>query len=778
MKFSGLNRVLTEEEKNEYMKEMMTGYKILEDPYMMLLKYTTYQIRCVNRCFVKFLESIFENNEKMLEEDKILVENYFLYFYSETIENLVVFPEGKNVIKYLNKILLYGLPGREDDYEYITDMYKDDLARKVKLNFRKKIETTDKELDDILATLTGTTLNYTEFLKNKFSEMSERGYDIYHSKAMKEYIENFVLTYSQKISPEENNLQKNEGLFGIVKQFRTILNNSQTKKSDTEIQEQKQFEFVLKYVNGITKNSREFNIFCEQGVSDILQMVYCNKFTSKQSKEILGVVSRNLKLSRIDKKEIRKKLGEYISKNEYKIVRSEIEFDRVLSDIQKLKLTNSLKLDRKYINFILRQTLDLNSAVSRNPTKYQCVIERTIEDFSRNDLSSKIKKDGNGYCYFIRDNIGKKYSLGTQVNEGNIILYKRQGIRDLLYKRDLDIFATVFHENEHADQFFDMLNGNYNNYTRYMANKEIIIMKEDSEFYVANYELMFLEIEAREKELYELGRYIYELKVDRNTDYRYGSLRSNIIRKISDKLAEENSKYEKGEEKKLKLNDDKKIKVSNFFDYLISKNPGYLEMFPKLKIEYNDDGSLKTIEEFMLNIQNCQSVDDASLYRSILKKGNIFRREGLPEDLLFLSEYMPEAEYENKNSLVNGLYGIIISDNIGRMIKEAVENIDEYKPRRLLRLKKAFEKVEVVIQEGKNIPFINGMVRNDDNKGKSSLEIMREAHKIVIDKIVNYIPSENEFRTPIIAFPKGNRLNSFNREVSQDKYVLIEDMEK
>lgn len=473
-------------------------------------KYRIEDLKLINYTINEILNLSFEDLSYVLsEKDKENIDNYFSKFYSKSMENIIGNEEMQDLVRTLNKISFYGIPGKIEDKKYLSQFINDeDLRDKIEQNIDiEQVESGNipnvQELENILILLANINDDkLTPAFQAGMKGLQKKGIDIYHSKAMDEYLRKLTLFFIY--------LQKDLGEF-----------------------DRNNIPFMYDYIDNITK-SKDFNIFKEQRVSDILQLVYANRLPKDIIEKVKEILDKNLEISKINIPEVQKNIEDFLTQNKGQVITDEKVFDEFLHNVQKFKLGKSLKVDNKVIEFIMSQVMDVNSVIFKNQEKYQCVVERTLEDLGKNDLPSKVSKD-KGYVYFIWDSFNQQKTVGSHLDSQKAILVKRKIVEHLLKNKDLNVLDTIFHENTHAVQEYDIENGKYENYLRYLMTKEIIMQKFNPNYYQANYAYIFIEIEARENSAKKLGNFLGKIMPSTNKQAIYRSvLRKDISKFLKD----------------------------------------------------------------------------------------------------------------------------------------------------------------------------------------------------------------------------------------------------
>lgn len=171
------------------------------------------------------------------------------------------------------------------------------------------------------------------------------------------------------------------------------------------------------------------------------------------------------------------------------------------------------------------------------------------------------------------------------------------------------LFRVIFHEMQHAVQHHNIDNKNIN-YLTYNFIKESIIREYDDDYYSQNYKSIFMESDARKEEI--LGsleflkglnpEFICKLKKKYQYDYIIETNLHPIYRDSSKTL--------------LVGQNNTKINVSDYVGFLIKSNPEILFEHSILRIEYNPDGSYKSLETLLDEFEQIEptSSDYSNMY--------------------------------------------------------------------------------------------------------------------------------------------------------------------
>lgn len=161
--------------------------------------------------------------------------------------------------------------------------------------------------------------------------------------------------------------------------------------------------------------------------------------------------------------------------------------------------------------------------------------------------------------------------------------------------KELDI--TSFHEATHAIQYNDMFAIKKYKGNRYSMIKDLLIAHRAMDYntYRDNYPSLLFEEEAE----HEGGRLYYQYLKDTNSSRKSKEDIEEGIAMCSGKIDVLDTVKIKGEEKN-------KVQL---FDELLRKEPSIVEQYPILQIEYNNDGTKKTLIKILDSLELKYSTD-------------------------------------------------------------------------------------------------------------------------------------------------------------------------
>ena len=443
----------------------------------------------------------------------------------------------------------------------------------------------------------------------------------------------------------------------------------------------------LKYIEQII--DKKICIFSEEGSIIKNYLEFASLYPRCNINNLVEKIKASYRLDDVDVNEEKKYINDYINKN--KIVTNEEEFDEILNHLQLVKLKdNNFSLPIEYVNFIIKQALENDSVISKNPEKYLNLVECCIEDLGRNDLSKDIKPP---YHYFTTDYVKSNtfesgQSGGLHDSYRRLIQIPRKNIMRMIKEKNLDILNSIFHENAHAEQYYDFLNFQINSYNRYIMKKEDVLRKYFSDFYKDNYSLTYIEIEANEKAAQKLANYIDSLDISDISNLNFlDSFGKEISDACKDVIEQKTKEYKEGEKK---IIEGKTQDVVEVFDELIKENPYFFDTNPEFLIEYNKDGSKKSLRQ-ILNNAEAYINEEKNLYdiiTRIIKNGNIITADSIIDDM----EVLMNAE--QKKASEETMIETIISENIGKVIFDIIINDDEMDYNQLILYKQMIEEID------------------------------------------------------------------------------------
>ena len=504
----------------------------------------------LNKMIKVILDTAFERNDYFFsDKEKNAIQSFRKKLFEISIEEMESIPEVQEVLKIIIKIQKFSIKGRPQETEFIEKVFpKEDIINALEKHIEKtyisknKLNEEDiKNLDNILNILVDFNIEVTPSIEKSIKLLEDNNVNITHTKFMKTYIEKFA---------EGHMIQTNS--------------------------DDKRFELVYKYIDILSKEDR-FNLFDSDELSDIMQIL--KRIPQERAEIILRIINQNLKLDDIDVNDLHKRMQDFIKKYDSKIVTDETEFDKFLEDVQNLKLIQKDTMSPETIRFILNQFLNNDSIIARNKEKYKGLLKRTIEDISANDLK-QFRITG---CCFFRKRYGQNISAGQAIQPLFMNIIDEKIFDDFFYNRNFSVINTIYHENTHLDQYCDLYLKSNLDITdlRKKQLKEEIIKKYNPEYYIANYQLMFQEIEARERGYIKTLELLNSLKINGFDDLK---------RNLQNKIMIEQSNYILAKYKKKGINATEKVSVDTYFNELVEEYPEIINQYPILFKENRNIG--------------------------------------------------------------------------------------------------------------------------------------------------------------------------------------------
>ena len=496
------------------------------------------------------LDTCFERNDYFLSDmDKKCLKSFREKIFDIGIENIEELQQFSKVLKIIIKIRSFSIKGRIQDTKFIDELFPisyiinklEEHIEKLYLSKEKLDVQHIKNLDDIMALLINANPNITPTIDKTIQLLEDSNVDVSNAKFMEVFIQRFT-----------------EGRFII-----------QDENSD------KRFNLACKYID-LSTQQKEFNLFNNQGVSDLLQIT--KRVSKEKSKKILDIINQNLGLININIDEVNERVRQFIKTNYNNVITNREKFDEFLKDVQTIKLCQNSDLDPEILKMILMQFITDNSVVSQNKREYFELLQRIIEEFSANDLK-KYKIPG---CCFFRCDYAQRNSAGQMIPSFFINILNTKSVEFLLESKDLEVLEHIYHENAHQIQYLDLnLLQNLNrNDLRVLQLKEEIIKKYNPEYYIANYNMMFQEIEARERGAIKLLELLESLNINNF---------ENLKEELKNKINAEKSNYKQAIHKKKSINDTDTIDVNQYFAEILKSHPEILSKYPVLSSKQIQD---------------------------------------------------------------------------------------------------------------------------------------------------------------------------------------------
>jgi len=230
-------------------------------------------------------------------------------------------------------------------------------------------------------------------------------------------------------------------------------------------------------------------------------------------------------------------------------------------------------------------------------------------------MISQMGIENNGIYFFdnVENNKDNTITNGYFWAEFEIIAINTKGIEKFLDKKyslydQLQVFKTLFHEIKHA-KIHQNKKDNIWDIETYEIEKETVMEKYDCEFYPTNYLKIKEEIEARISGNEILFKFIESFLPE---------LLNQIQDQIMKNLEEEKELKEKQNAvtKEMDFLTNMTVKFQDGFDTLMKYNPKILKEHPIFRLEYHQNGTIKSIDEILLG----RTEQNQELIIEIIKK--------------------------------------------------------------------------------------------------------------------------------------------------------------
>ena len=493
--------------------------------------------------YIKFiLNTAFENNNYFFTDtDKEVIISFREKLFEVGLENIENVLELQEIIKIIIKIHTFSLKGRKEETDFIDKLFpKEYIIFKIENHIEKTYLSKEKlnieeikNLDNLLVYLINENIDITPTINKSIKLLESNNINISDMTFMNTFIQRFT-----------------EGRFLI--------------QSDII---QKNFDLAYYYVD-LKTQKKDFNLFDNQEISDVLQIL--NKIPNEKSEKFLEIILKNLEIGKNNIGKINERIQKYVENNYDSTIVDEEQFEEFLKDLQKYKIIQNDVINIEIVKLILQQFFNRNSVIYQNKIKYFGLLQRMLEELSANDLKNNNIKG----CCFFRSEYGQKISAGQNLPFLFTNVINIDGTKVLQDNGILNLIGFIYHENTHTIQYSDIqgLTNLDKNSLRMLQFKEEIIKKYNPEYYIANYELMFQEIEARERANVKLLALINSLKI---------SGFEKLKEELKNKIIIEQSNYKLGMYKKKSIRSDDKIDINRYMDELIRMYPEILDKYEK-----------------------------------------------------------------------------------------------------------------------------------------------------------------------------------------------------
>ena len=322
-----------------------------------------------------------------------------------------------------------------------------------------------------------------------------------------------------------------------------------------------------------------------------------------------------------------------------------------LNDISMLGFLRGI-IPVKYTEYLIGQMLDNESSLYRMSANQRASI---FVSFARERSKTIFGRD---IFVLYTDNISKR-SSGSYV-EGAITMAWRK-IQSGGLDNVVENLITLFHELRHVKQDTDKRNGKIN-HKKYMMIKEDVLQDLNPNYYEENYKKVYEEIDARVSAAKEAYHFLKTLPLPK--DVREREKFVQVLDKLKKVMERERSFYIRALSKKYMGNEE--ADIEKHFDTVIAEHPEKLKEYPILKVEYNEDGSRKSLlqifQELCTVIKYKENrVDTYDLYRYVLFS-RLYSEKELVEEIMKVE--LPEDLSESLKRVIQKLRCALLEKSI------------------------------------------------------------------------------------------------------------------
>ncbi len=418
---------------------------------------------------------------------------------------------------------------------------------------------------------------------------------------------------------------------------------------------------VDKFIYSLLKCPRDYEDYIKLFFNKVLiKQIKHKPVTEKLLNKFIIEASQNIELyNKYIKKVLKMDYNKYCNSVDYILNNhSKLIDNYVKTNINKLNFDNNIEM--KIMDDYIIRKLSMKSRLASKDIRI--IVKFLIEYYSyKMELKTKINT-----ITFIENLNKEKFNIPTilqktktylkvygicnsdffhdgiiTINTDNFKIHKTLNL--FLNTRPLfDLLLTCFHELQHAKQnnISKLDENGYMTLNYYKKSQELFIVKNDYDFYYKHHDKFYSEIDADifacEQALNFLKKYSKE---------RYNEIRDYGVNYLSRKILA-----------KEKYNDIFLIKQ---IDFLVKQNPDYVKDNIVLQLEYNEDGSKKSILGIVEQL-NLKKVHEDVIYYIIIKTilGNNFdviknHLKNLPNSYLEVVKQSLLWEVNNMNNQKN-----------------------------------------------------------------------------------------------------------------------------
>lgn len=291
------------------------------------------------------------------------------------------------------------------------------------------------------------------------------------------------------------------------------------------------------------------------------------------------------------------------------------------TDEEKATLKNSLEKAGLYDEVAFEQSaqiipLDTSKSILNGHLSDGNPIDKlTLQYCIKSIASNLLKEDGidiQGKVFFGSCNaIEGEYSLTQNsiwINDCLLDMF----LSSSEPSKKAHLIVTIFHEMHHAKQENFIKQKNFD-FTTYNFLKELIIDQYDENFYESpeNYLSIFIESDARKESLLSTLEFFKSL----NPDF-FEEIKSDFEEEFIDE--NENYSIGKNPRKKSSVMVNSEIDISEYLGILIKTSTNILTEYPILSLEYESDGSIKSLETLLQEFEEKRVSAETSIDPNII----------------------------------------------------------------------------------------------------------------------------------------------------------------
>lgn len=253
-------------------------------------------------------------------------------------------------------------------------------------------------------------------------------------------------------------------------------------------------------------------------------------------------------------------------------------FESFMQDLKDYRNCEDM-FPEEYCDYLVKQKMNSNSPLNRNLDKYFSVFKRSFED-----KAQYILRRDDIYSYTV--------CVNSELNEDNLgqkgyryIKFNEEEVRNLS-ENNMHPLNTMFHECRHVLQDRRIIQGEGITASEYRIIKEAIIREKDKKYYSRNYWYMFNEVDARISGAKGAYLYLKELGFEEKKILDMDS--SDFFECYAEKYMKTRKELD---DAYIKKDSDGHYKNFNIIFYrILHKNLEFLDAFPILKLEFNENG--------------------------------------------------------------------------------------------------------------------------------------------------------------------------------------------